>query len=52
MKDMTKVSLFKYLTPQEVDWMLVKWKKKNISESTIIIKEETIGDEILLNPGA
>lgn len=45
---MTKVSLFKYLTPQEVDWMLVKWKKKNISESTIIIKEETIGDEMYI----
>ena len=48
MKDVTKVSLFKYLTPQEVDWMLVKWKKKNISESTIIIKEETIGDEMYI----
>lgn len=48
MKDMTKVRLFKYLTPQEVDWMLVKWKKKNISESTVIIKEGTTGDEMFI----
>lgn len=45
---MTKVRLFKYLTPQEVDWMLVKWKKKNISESTVIIKEGTTGDEMFI----
>ncbi len=48
MKDITKVRLFKYLTPQEVDWMLVKWKKKNISESTVIIKEGTTGDEMFI----
>lgn len=48
MKDMTKVRLFKYLTPQEVDWMLVKWKMRDIQENTVIIKEGTTGDEMYI----
>lgn len=45
---MTKVRLFKYLTPQEVDWMLVKWKMRDIQENTVIIKEGTTGDEMYI----
>lgn len=45
---MVKVRLFKYLTPQEVDWLLVKWKTKNVSEGTVIIKESTVGDEMFI----
>ncbi len=48
MKDMTKVRLFKYLTPQEVDWLLVKWKPRDIPEGTVIIKEGTTGDEMYI----
>jgi CRP/FNR family cyclic AMP-dependent transcriptional regulator len=48
MKDMVKVRLFKYLTPQEVDWMLVKWKQKNASENTVIVKEGSTGDEMYI----
>ncbi len=45
---MTKVIIFKYLTPQELDWMLVKWKTRNVAENTIIIKEGTTGDEMFI----
>ena len=48
MKDLTKVRLFKYLTPQEIDWMLVKWKTKNVSKNTVVIKEGTTGDEMYI----
>ena len=48
MKDMTKVILFKYLTPQELDWMLVKWKTRNVTENTIVIKEGTTSDEMYI----
>ena len=48
MKDMTKVRLFKHLTPQEIDWMLVKWKTRDIQENTVIIKEGTTGDEMYI----
>ena len=48
MKDMTKVVLFKHLTPQELDWMLVKWKTRNVAENSIIIKEGTASDEMYI----
>ncbi|OPX17731.1 hypothetical protein BXT86_04915 [candidate division WOR-3 bacterium 4484_100] len=48
MKGISKVSLFKYLTPQEVDWMLAKWQPKEVSEGTVIIKEGTTGDEMYI----
>ena len=48
MKDMTKVGLFKYLTPQEIDWMLIKWKTKPVSENSIVVKEGTSGDEMFV----
>lgn len=48
MKDMTKVILFRYLTPQELDWMLVKWKTRNVAENSIIIKEGTASDEMYI----
>lgn len=48
MKDMSKVSLFKYLTPQEVDWMLIKWKARAVAENTIIVKEGSSGDEMFV----
>ncbi|HEC77602.1 MAG TPA: cyclic nucleotide-binding domain-containing protein, partial [candidate division WOR-3 bacterium] len=48
MKDLTKVKLFKYLTPQEIDWMLVKWKARNVPENTVIVKEGTTGDEMYI----
>ncbi len=48
MKEMTKVRLFKYLTPQEIDWMLVKWKTKNVPENTVIVKEGSAGDDMFI----
>lgn len=45
---MTKVGLFKHLTPQEIDWMLIKWKAKTVTENSIIIKEGTSGDEMFV----
>lgn len=48
MKDVIKVRLFKYLTPQEVDWLLVKWKMRIVSENTVIVKEGTTGDEMYI----
>ncbi len=46
MKDVLRVSLFKYLTPQEVDWMLIKWKTRSVAENTVIVKEGSSGDEM------
>ena len=48
MKDLEKVRLFKYLTPQEVSWMLPKWQPREVSEGTEIIKEGTMGDEMFI----
>ena len=48
MKDITKVRLFKYLTPQEIDWMLVKWKTRTVQANTVIVKEGTTGDEMYI----
>jgi CRP/FNR family cyclic AMP-dependent transcriptional regulator len=48
MKDLSKVLLFKYLSPQEVNWMLVKWRPREISKDTVIIKEGTTGDEMFI----
>lgn len=48
MKDFSKVTLFKYLTPQEVDWMLAKWRSREITKDMVIIKEGTIGDEMYI----
>jgi signal-transduction protein with cAMP-binding, CBS, and nucleotidyltransferase domain len=48
MKEISKVPLFKYLTPQEIDWMLVKWRPKEVPKETIIVKEGTAGDEMYI----
>lgn len=48
MKEASKVTLFKYLTPQEIDWMLAKWRSKEVPRDTIIIKEGTTGDEMYI----
>jgi CRP/FNR family cyclic AMP-dependent transcriptional regulator len=48
MKDLAKVRLFKYMTPQEVSWMLPKWQPREVSEGTEIIKEGTTGDEMFI----
>lgn len=48
MKDAAKVKLFQYLTPQERDWMLAKWKPKNVAENTVIIKEGTTDEEMFI----
>ena len=48
MKEMSKVRLFKYLTPQEIDWMLVKWKTKNVPENTVIVKEGSTGEDMFI----
>ncbi len=48
MKELEKVKLFKYLTPQEVSWMLVKWQAREIPEGTVIIKEGSTGDEMFI----
>jgi len=48
MKELEKVKLFRYLTPQEISWMLVKWRPKEVSEGSVIIKEGTTGDEMYL----
>jgi CRP/FNR family cyclic AMP-dependent transcriptional regulator len=48
MKDFGKVALFKYLTPQEINWMIVKWHAKEVPKDTIVIKEGTTGDEMYI----
>ena len=48
MKDLEKVKLFRYLTPQEVSWMLVKWEPREVPEGTVIIKEGSTGNEIFI----
>ena len=48
MKELEKVKLFRYLTPQEIDWMLAKWQPREVSEGTVIIKEGTTGDEMFI----
>lgn len=48
MKDLEKVSLFKHMTPQEVSWMLPKWQPMDVPEGTVIIKEESMGDEMFI----
>ena len=48
MKEKKKIVFFKYLTPQEVSWMLAKWRPRSVSENTVIIKEGTPGDEMFI----
>jgi CRP-like cAMP-binding protein len=48
MKELEKVKLFRFLTPQEVSWMLVKWEPREVPEGTVIIKEGTTGDEMYI----
>lgn len=48
MKELEKVKLFRYLTPQETDWMLAKWQPRDVPEGTVIIKEGTTGDEMFI----
>ncbi len=48
MKDFSRVALFKYLTPQEIDWLIVKWEPREVARDTVIIKEGTTGDEMFL----
>ena len=48
MKELEKVKLFRYLTPQEISWLLVKWRPKEVSEGSVIIKEGATGDEMYL----
>jgi CRP/FNR family cyclic AMP-dependent transcriptional regulator len=48
MKEKAKAPIFKYLTPQEVSWMLVKLQPRNVPENTVIIKEGTPGDEMFI----
>ena len=48
MKEKAKAIVFKYLTPQEVSWMLTKWQPRNESENSIILKEGTASDEIFI----
>lgn len=48
MKDFKKIILFKYLSPQEIDWLFVKWEPKEVPKDTVIIKEGTIGDEMYI----
>ena len=48
MKELGKAKLFQYLTPQEIDWMLVKWQPREIPERTVIFKEGADGDDMFL----
>ncbi len=48
MKDFKNVLLFKYLSPQEIDWMLLKWEPREVAKDTVIIKEGTAGDEMYI----
>lgn len=48
MKDLSTVLLLKYLSPQEINWMLVKWRPREIAKDTVIIKEGTTGDEMYI----
>jgi CRP/FNR family cyclic AMP-dependent transcriptional regulator len=47
-KDLEKVWLFKYLTPQEISWMLPRWQPREVSEGAEIVKEGTTGDEMFI----
>jgi CRP/FNR family cyclic AMP-dependent transcriptional regulator len=47
-KELEKVRLFKYMTPQEVSWMLVRWQTREVLEGSVIIKEGTTGDEMFI----
>ena len=48
MKELEKVRLFKYMTPQEVSWMMVHWHAREVPEGSVIIKEGTTGDEMFI----
>lgn len=48
MKELEKVRLFKYMTPQEVSWMLVRWQPREVTEGSVVIKEGTTGDEMFI----
>ncbi|MEO0142756.1 MAG: cyclic nucleotide-binding domain-containing protein [candidate division WOR-3 bacterium] len=48
MKDLKGVLLFKYLSPQEIDWMRARWEPRDIAKDTVIIKEGTVGDEMYI----
>jgi CRP-like cAMP-binding protein len=48
MKELEKVKLFRYLTPQEISWMLVKWQSREVPEGTVIIKEGSTGNEMFI----
>ena len=48
MKDFSQVVLFKYLTPQEISWMIVKWHAREVPKDTMIIKEGSSGDEMFI----
>ncbi len=48
MKELEKLKLFRYLTPQEVSWMLVKWQPRELPEGTVIIKEGSTGNEMFI----
>ncbi len=48
MKELEKVRLFKYMTPQEVSWMLVRWQSREVPEGSVIVKEGTTGDEMFI----
>jgi CRP/FNR family cyclic AMP-dependent transcriptional regulator len=47
-KELEKVRFFKYMTPQEVSWMLVRWQNREVLEGSVIIKEGTTGDEMFI----
>ena len=48
MKELEKVRLFKYMTPQEVSGMMVHWHAREVPEGSVIIKEGTTGDEMFI----
>lgn len=48
MKDLNGVALFRHLSSQEVDWMMSKWRPRDLAKDTVIIKEGTTGDEMYI----
>lgn len=43
-----KIALFKYLSKEEIDFVLSKFKKRVVKEDTVLFKEGTQGDELFL----
>uniref|UniRef100_A0A7C4XJY1 Cyclic nucleotide-binding domain-containing protein n=1 Tax=candidate division WOR-3 bacterium TaxID=2052148 RepID=A0A7C4XJY1_UNCW3 len=48
MKDFKNVLLFRYLSPQEIEWMRTRWEPREVPKDTVIIKEGSTGEEMFI----